>query len=246
MLNRSLEGRQNFIFFKFYKTIPKPRLSFVIPAFNGDYCISKTLMTLINQTIEDIEIIIVNDASPDYTHDLMKWWRKNDCRIRYFRLTKNRGVVNARNFGNRKAQAPIIAVSDQDDLSLPQRAEVTLKTFKEHPGIDVLYSSYHECDVDGEPIAKYDAEEMNREIFEKHTWKTWFHSSAAYRKQDILNLPYRKHKDSTDDWVFLDDWTKANKKFYPIQEVLANCVRLPTGVMAQRRQEAGMPPNYVF
>ncbi len=243
MLNRPLNEKQNFILFKFYKTIPDPRLSFVVPAYNGDYCMSRTVTSLVNQTIDNIEIIVINDASPDYTHDLMKWWRRNDCRIRYFRLTKNRGVVNARNFGNRKAQAPIIAVNDQDDFSLPQRAEVTLKTFEEHPEIDVLYSSYHDCDIDGEILAKYDAEEMNREIFEKHTFKTWFHSSAAYRKKDILRLPYRKVYGDTDDWVFLNDWTKANKKFYPIEEVLAQCVRLPTGVMHQRRMEKGLPPH---
>jgi len=161
--------------------------------------------------------------------------------IRYYRLRENRGVVFARNFGNKKARADLIGVSDQDDISLPERSEVTLKTFAQHPEISCLYSSYYECDVDGEPMVF-----MDRAIFDKKQWKTWFHSSAAYRKKDILELPYRKREGCTDDWVFLDRWTKAGKVFYPIKEVLANCRRLPTGVMADRRRQMGAQPNYVL
>ncbi len=233
-------------FFQFWKNVPDPRLSFVVPLFNGDHYLSETIQSLVNQTVEEIEVVAVNDASPDYTHDLMKWWVKNDARVRYFRFGKNRGVIHARNFGNRQAKAPLIAVSDQDDVSLPTRAEKTLQIFSENPEIDVLYSSYYECDVDGEPLVKYDAEEMNREVFENKKFKTWFHSSAAYRRRDILEIPYRQVEECTDDWVFLDDWTKAGKRFHPIEEVLANCRRLPTGVMAERRRQSGLGPNFVF
>ena len=247
LLYRSIPGekRLNFIMFKFYRTPPKPKVSFVIPAYGGDHYLSETIRSILDQTIEEIELIVVNDNSPDYTHDLMQWWVKNDCRIRYFPLKENKGVVYARNFGNKRATAPIILVSDQDDLSSPERAEKTLRVFKNNPKADVLYSAYHETDVDGSPLTKYDAEPMSRDIFKKGTWKTWFHSSAAYRRKDILELPYKVGRNGeTDDWMFLDRWTKAGKVFHPIQEVLANCRRLPSGVMAQRRRESGLPPNY--
>ena len=246
LLHRTKPGdtRFNFIMFKFWKDTPKPKISYVIPAYMGDHYLSETIQSLTEQTIEEIEIIVINDGSPDYTHDLMQWWVKNDSRIRYFRLNQNRGVVFARNYGNKKARANIIGVSDQDDISLPIRSEVTLKMFTQHPEISCLYSSYYECDVDGEPMVLYEAEPMNREIFDKKQWKTWFHSSAAYHKKDILELPYRKREGCTDDWVFLDRWTKAGKVFYPVKEVLANCRRLPTGVMADRRRQMGAGPNY--
>jgi len=221
-------------------------MSFIIPAYNGDSYLSETIISLTNQTVEEIEIIVVNDASPDYTHDLMRWWVKNDARIRYFAFKTNKGVVSARNFGNRQAKAEILGVSDQDDLSTNRRAEISLKTFQNHPKINCLYSSYNECDVDGEPLAFYDAEPMNRDVFVNGKWKTWFHSSAAYRKEDILRLPYKKRAGCTDDWVFLDTWTKAGMIFYPVKEVLANCRRLPTGVMAERRRQAHLGPNYTL
>lgn len=247
LLQRSKIGESilHFVIFKFWEKTPEPKISFVIPAYGGDHYLSETIDSLVQQTIEEIEIIVVNDASPDYTHDLMQWWMKNDSRIRYFRLKENKGVVYARNYGNRQAKAPIICVSDQDDLSMPERAEKTLRIFQNYPKTDVVYSAFYETDVDGEPLTKYDAEPMNRDIFVKGTWKTWFHSSAAYRRKDILELPYKRARNGeTDDWMFLETWTKAGKQFKPIQEVLANCRRLPSGVMAQRRKQAGLPPNF--
>ncbi len=244
ILNWDFWGTQNYALFKFWKTCPDPVLSFVVPVYDGDHYLTPTLLTLMKQTREDIEIVIVNDGWPN-TKALMKWWEKRDARISFYDLPKNHGVVYARNFGNKKAKAPIIAVSDQDDLSVPQRAQWTIEIFEKHPEIDCLYSPYHECNVLGQPLNKIDSQDMNREIFLKGGF-TWFHSSAAYRRDDILELPYRSRKGCTDDWVFLDEWTKAGKKFYRTEEVLANCRRIPGGEMQKRRQEMGLPPSFVL
>jgi glycosyltransferase involved in cell wall biosynthesis len=222
-----------------------PKASVVIPVYDGDYIIAETLESLRNQTEKDIEIIVVNDASPDYTPDLMEWYVKQDPRIKFYHLETNHGVCYARNYGNEKAESEILFVSDQDDLSLPNRVEVSLAFMDAHPEIDCITSAYQECNVEGHPVKEFTPEDMTRELFERGNF-TWFHSSACYRKKDILELPYREVQGATDDWVFIQDWLSAGKKFKTLPEVLGLCRRLPGGVMSQRRAVMGLQPNYVL
>jgi glycosyltransferase involved in cell wall biosynthesis len=222
-----------------------PRVSFVIPVYEGDAYLAETLETIRNQTMKDIEIIVIDDCSPDFTADLMDWYKKQDDRIVYHRFDTNSGVVHARNHGNFIAKADIICVSDQDDLSLPDRAEFSYRFLTRHKNIDCLTSAYNECNVAGTPVNFMRPMNMNRAVFENGNF-VWMHSSCAYRKEDILALPYRDESPKTDDWVFLDDWTKAGKKFWSVTKVLANCRRLPMGVMNQRRKVNNLQPSYIL
>ena len=221
-----------------------PKVSFVIPVYDGDSYLAETLNTIRGQSIQDIEIIVIDDYSPDFTPDLMDWFCKQDSRSIYKRLEQNGGVCEARNYGNKLANAEIICVSDQDDLSYPYRAEFTYKFFQKAKHIDCLTSAYNECNVDGHPKRNFMPPHMTREIFESGQF-VWMHSSAAYRKADILALPYREEDQKTDDYVFLDDWTKAGKKFWTVKKVLADCRRLPFGVMNIRRKVQGLEPSYI-
>lgn len=222
-----------------------PKCSIVVPVYDGDYILAETIESLRNQTEKEIEIIVVNDASPDYTPDLMEWYVKQDPRIKFFHLEENHGVCYARNFGNEKAESPLICVSDQDDISAPNRIEVSIGFMETHPEIDCITSAYLECDVDGNPIKEFTPEDMTREVFDKGGF-VWFHSSACYRKKDIIEFPYREVQGFTDDWIFLEDWTKAGKKLKTLPEVLGKCRRLPGSVMQQRRAAMGLQPSYIL
>ena len=223
-----------------------PKCSIIIPVFQGDAYLAETIESLRNQTEKDIEIIVVNDASPDYLDDLMSWYIKQDSRIKYHLFETNRGVCEARNFGNQMAEADLLFVSDQDDLSLPDRVKDSVEFMEAHPEVDCLTGWYFECDVDGNPVKEFHPEDMTREVFERGGF-VWFHSSACYRKKDILALPYRDLNDgATDDFRFLDDWTNAGKKFYTLPKVLGLCRRLPGGQMNIRREVQGLAPSYIL
>lgn len=222
-----------------------PKVSFVIPVYDGDAYLAETINSIRGQSIQDIEIIVVDDCSPDFTPDLMDWYKKQDDRIIYKRLDSNGGVCEARNYGNRLANAEIICVSDQDDLSMPWRAAFTYKFFQKVKNVDCLTSAYNETNVDGVPVNLMTPEHMTKKRFESGNF-VWMHSSAAYRKEDILALPYRVEEQKTDDFVFLEDWLAADKKFWSVKKVLADCRRLPFGVMNMRRKYSGMEPSYIL
>ena len=224
----------------------EPKVSFVIPTYDGDSYLAETLETLRNQSLREIEIIVVDDCSPDFTPELMDHFIKLDDRIKYHRLDQNGGVQEARNYGNKLAKAELICVSDHDDLSTKHRALYSYYFMKNKLDVDCLTSAYWECDVDGDKMKHWDhPPKMDRQTFEGRNF-IWFHSSACYRKEDILNMPYRQVDGETDDWTFLDDWTKAGMNFHTTPKVLANCRRLPWSQMQFRRAKQGLEPSYIL
>lgn len=93
-----------------------PIVSIVIPAYNAEVYITETLDCIINQTMHDIEIICVNDASSDRTLHIMEQFAKRDQRIVIINNENNQGAAKCRNIGIEKAKGKYISFLDADDL----------------------------------------------------------------------------------------------------------------------------------
>ncbi|MBI3134179.1 MAG: glycosyltransferase family 2 protein [Bacteroidetes bacterium] len=94
----------------------KPFFSVVIPTYNRAHCIANTIQSVIEQTYENWELVLVDDGSTDNTAELVKSW--TDSRIRYFYKTNGeRGA--ARNFGAQQATGEYLFFLDSDDLIKP-------------------------------------------------------------------------------------------------------------------------------
>jgi glycosyltransferase involved in cell wall biosynthesis len=98
-----------------------PSLSVVIPAFNRASVLSRAVHSVLRQTVEDLEVIVVDDGSQDETAAIAR--SHADPRVRLVRLVTNRGVAHARNVGVRAARGEWVAFLDSDDEWLPQRLE---------------------------------------------------------------------------------------------------------------------------
>jgi succinoglycan biosynthesis protein ExoO len=99
------------------------QVSVIIAAFNARNFISRAIRSVQEQTIRDLEIVVVDDASIDDTYDLVRALAETDKRITIFRLTSNTGPSNARNVGFVAAKGEWIAVLDADDAFAPDRLE---------------------------------------------------------------------------------------------------------------------------
>lgn len=92
-----------------------PKVSIIVPVYNVEKYVGKCLNSLINQTIKDIEIIVVNDGSTDDSEKIIKEFQeKNPDRIIYLKK-ENGGLSDARNFGLPVAKGEYIAFLDSDD-----------------------------------------------------------------------------------------------------------------------------------
>lgn len=96
-----------------------PTVSVVIPTYNRAHVVGRAIRSVLNQTYQDFEIIVVDDGSTDNTEEVVKSF--NDPRIRYIRHEENRGGSAARNTGIRAARGAYIAFLDSDDEWLPEK-----------------------------------------------------------------------------------------------------------------------------
>ena len=115
---------------------PPPEVSVIVPAYNSAEYIGEALDSVLKQTIQDFEVIVVNDGSPD-TARLEEVLEPYRDRIIYLKQ-KNTGLGGARNTAIRAAQGTYIALLDADDIWEPDYLAVQLDYLHKHPDIDVV------------------------------------------------------------------------------------------------------------
>lgn len=104
-------------------------ISVVIPAFNREKLIKKCIDSVLNQTYDNIEIIVVDDCSDDHTADVVDSY--DDPRVKKcIRLTQNSGACYARNKGAECSKGEYIAFQDSDDIWKPEKLEKQLEFMK--------------------------------------------------------------------------------------------------------------------
>ena len=119
----------------------KPKISVIIPLYNAEQYIARTLYSVLNQTYRDFEVIIVDDGSIDLGIEICQSF--NDSRIKIIRQA-NRGLPGARNTGIRHAQGDYIALLDSDDLWSPHKLDCHVAHLEQEPtvGISFCYSEF--------------------------------------------------------------------------------------------------------
>jgi glycosyltransferase involved in cell wall biosynthesis len=110
-------------------TVEDALVSVVIPVHNGERFLGRTLASVLAQTYNPIEVVLIDDGSTDRTAIIVEAEAAHDDRIRLFR-TQKVGVAAARNFGINKARGELIAPLDADDLWHPQKVARQVATMR--------------------------------------------------------------------------------------------------------------------
>jgi glycosyltransferase involved in cell wall biosynthesis len=167
----------------------KPRASFVIPVYNGEAYLRETLDSCLDQSVRQLEVIVVDDASTDGTGELIQYYAKKDSRIKPIRLSENGGSANARNIGNSAAQGDYIFVLDGDDKATRNRVKDTLTCF-EVKKADLVYGGFITIDTFGNMERRFSPHPFTREASLKYKTHQICHSTVAYRKGLTMNVQY--------------------------------------------------------
>ena len=115
-----------------------PAISVVMAVHNRERFLAEAIDSILAQTFDDFEFIIVDDGSTDGSAGIIRAYAARDRRIRRLQFERNRGVAASSNLGIRHARGQFIARMDSDDISLPQRFETQLAHLRAHPEIGVL------------------------------------------------------------------------------------------------------------
>lgn len=200
-----------------------PKLSFVIPAHNADPWLSECLKSCLDQTFNRFEVVVVNDGSTDGTKDILDHYAKSFRRIRPIHLAQNVGRSEARNIGNKAANASIIMVLDADDKAVRNRAKITWDIFHRF-NPDFLYGGFITINPLGGMVQSYKCHDFNPETSRSHKTHYIVHSTVAYRKGVTLNVQYESGDVSRlgiDDWKFIWDVHNRGYKFMNVKKPLA-------------------------
>ena len=129
-----------------------PRVSVLMPTFRQAPFIRRALESVLSQSMTAWEIIIVDDGSPDSTHDVVEPYLQNK-NIRYVRLPSNLGMGAALNIGLNSAMAPLIAYLPSDDIYYGDHLESLTESLEGNPDAVLAYSGvFHEYRVPGRGI----------------------------------------------------------------------------------------------
>jgi glycosyltransferase involved in cell wall biosynthesis len=163
-----------------------PELSVLMSVYNGEKYLQDAVDSILKQTFNDFEFIIINDGSTDRTREIIEGY--NDDRIVLINQ-ENTGLTKSLNKGLSLARGEYIARMDADDLSKPERLEKQLMFLRDNPEVVLLGSNCYRIDEDGNVlwISNLPTEEVNIK------WcllfcNFLFHGTVMFRGKEINDL----------------------------------------------------------
>jgi len=181
-----------------------PIISVVMPVYNAEQYLDQAIESILNQTFDDFEFIIINDGSLDSSLAIIRKYERQDKRI--FLIDKdNGGIVDALNDGLRIAKGKFIARMDSDDIAYPNRFEKQIKVFGDNPEIDLVYTDTKLIDKNGDIICDSWRPNLEKTLLnlEIHTFVP--HPTVMFKKDTVLNLGgytmIRPHAEDLDLWL---------------------------------------------
>jgi glycosyltransferase involved in cell wall biosynthesis len=189
------------------------KVSIITPTFNSEPYIAKTIESVLAQSYQNWEMIIIDDCSYDKSREIISSYCKQDRRIKLFQMPFNSGTAKARNLAIQKAQGEYIAFLDSDDLWLPEKLEKQILCMQEH-NISLCYTSYKVIDEYDKIIGYFNAtdtvtyKEMlktsiigtstmiyNCRILGKRYFNTHGHEDYTFKLHILKDIPYAKNID---------------------------------------------------
>lgn len=195
-----------------------PLFSVIIPAYQCGSLIDEAVQSVLCQSEEDFEVIIIDDCSLDNTWKKIQELADQDTRIRIYQNQKNLGVANTRNRGLDLAKGTYVAFLDGDDRWRPDKLEKQRRRM-EKTACDVCYTSYSFIDSDGRQIRRpyLVPESFSREEFLKENYIGC--STAVIRAESLGKIRMRSEY-THEDYVFWLELLKNGAHFYGITEPL--------------------------
>lgn len=131
-----------------------PKISVILPVFNGECHIRETVESILDQTFSEFEFIIIDDGSKDKTWEILKEYESNDDRIRLIRNEENLGIVESLNKGLKAASTNLIARMDCGDICEKERFELQYNYLTNNYDILLCTTQGYWTNKEGEIVSK--------------------------------------------------------------------------------------------
>lgn len=172
-----------------------------MPVYNAGIDLVAAIRSIQAQTIEDWELIVLDDASTDQIPKILKRFAKKDSRIKICRNRKNLGVAGSLNRGLRIAKGEFIARMDADDISLPKRFEKQLMLLKNNPDLVAVGTQTEVINEKNQIVGE------KRFPVDSHQCSQWLmstvpiqHPTLMVRAEVMKKCPYESKLKTAEDW----------------------------------------------
>ncbi|RLC39556.1 MAG: glycosyl transferase [Candidatus Nealsonbacteria bacterium] len=195
------------------KTEYKPTVSVIIPTYNRAHLIGRAIQSVLDQTYQDFEIIVVDDASTDNTKEVVKSF--GDKRIKYLRLRENSGSSAApKNTAIKITKGKYIALLDSDDEWLPEKLEKQIQLFKNSKKKNLGFVGCNVLVVDEQTNKRYEYKTPKyKNVFQRLLENDfiWSSSSVMVKKSVIDNVGlFDESLKNANDWEM---WIRIAQKY---------------------------------
>ena len=178
----------------------QPLVSVVMPAFNAGKYIQAAIQSIFDQTYDNWELIIIDDASNDNTFSIACTFQ-NDLKVTILQNETNRGIVYSRNKGIALAKGKYIAILDSDDIALPMRLELQVNYMQDHPALGAIGSFYYVINNEGKKQASIKVPSDPMDIATFLLFNVSFcHSTLMMKASIAKQYQYRKGFDIIEDY----------------------------------------------
>ncbi|MGF6906979.1 glycosyltransferase family 2 protein [Fusobacterium sp. PH5-44] len=193
-----------------------PLVSIVMPVYNAEKYLTKSIESVIMQTYSNWELLLIDDCSQDDSSKLMKSFQEKDARIKGIKNSVNKGAAYSRNIGIENSTGCYIAFLDSDDIWNKDKLENQIK-FMIKNDVLMCHSDYNFIDENGLYIKKIntDKELCYKKLLKENQIRTSF---LVIKKEIVgdIKFPDVKHE----DFAFFLDLLSTNK----IKSVRNNCI----------------------
>lgn len=196
-----------------------PEVSVIVPTYNRADLIRDSIDSVLNQTFQDFEIVVIDDGSTDNTKNIVEEY--SDSRIKYF-YQKNAGLNAARNSGIRESCGKYIAYIDSDDIWEPTKLEKQVRVLEKFPDVGLVYCGSSLIDENGSPAGKRPLISHRGYVFEKIIkYNFLYNGSIVLFRRDCLEKVglFDEQTVRMTDWEFYLRFA-IYYKFYGIPEYL--------------------------
>ena len=196
-----------------------PKISVILPVYNAEKTIAESIQSILNQTYDDFELILINDGSTDNSEQIILTFQ--DKRINYYINEGNKGLIYTLNRGIELAHGEYIARMDADDRSLPQRFEKQVKILNDFSNIVVCGTQIKGFGIPGAESFKYISKERSADIKRYLIINSAIvHPSAMIRRKTLIDNHIRyKNYLHAEDYKLWTDLVEFGD-FYNIPEIL--------------------------
>jgi len=208
----------------------KPLISFIVLSYNYEKFIGKTIQSILEQTVQDFEIIVVDDCSKDNSLHIIKSFK--DPRIKILCNQKNIGGAASYNRAILASKGSWLVNLDADDWILPTKVEKQLDAIKAEPDIDIIGTYVHVLDENGLPHDRGPI--IEAAINKDHNFnlvKTWIGNNSLCRSSTMIRRSSHMHFGIDDpSMIYAPDyelWTRAfsNKNKFKVIPLKLTCMR---------------------